>query len=92
MKYLPEQFNANARWAGDMRAAGPSFFTGLAALQSPACLWTGCPDSPVPPGRIAGLKPSSGPWRPHGRAMRRHPAGSNFATEPLTPSREHKHG
>jgi hypothetical protein len=37
MKYLPELFNANARWAEDMRAADPNFFTSLADPPEP-CL------------------------------------------------------
>jgi len=57
MKYLPELFAANARWAEDMRAADPDFFTGLAAIQSPAYLWIGCSDSRVPANQITGLKP-----------------------------------
>ena len=57
MKYLPELFAANARWAEDIRTADPDFFTGLAALQSPAYLWIGCSDSRVPANQITGLKP-----------------------------------
>ncbi|MBL8932311.1 MAG: carbonate dehydratase [Kineosporiaceae bacterium] len=57
MRYLPELFAANARWAEDVRAADPEFFTGLAALQSPAYLWIGCSDSRVPANQITGLKP-----------------------------------
>ena len=57
MKYLPELFKANARWAEDMRAADPNFFTSLATLQNPAYLWIGCSDSRVPANQITGLKP-----------------------------------
>ena len=57
MKYLPELFAANARWAAEMTAADPSFFTGLAAIQTPAYLWIGCSDSRVPANQITGLKP-----------------------------------
>ena len=57
MKYLPELFSANARWAEEMRAADPHFFTELATLQSPAYLWIGCSDSRVPANQITGLKP-----------------------------------
>ncbi len=39
MKYLPELFAANARWAEVMKAADPQFFAGLAALQTPSYLW-----------------------------------------------------
>ncbi len=48
MKYLPELFTANARWAAEMQADDPNFFAGLAALQSPGYLWIGCSDSRVP--------------------------------------------
>ena len=57
VRYLPELFAANTRWAEDMRATNPDFFTGLAALQSPAYLWIGCSDSRVPANQITGLKP-----------------------------------
>ncbi|QQS54962.1 MAG: carbonate dehydratase [Candidatus Competibacteraceae bacterium] len=57
MKYLPELFSANARWAEETRAADPNFFVGLAALQTPAYLWIGCSDSRVPANQITGLKP-----------------------------------
>ncbi len=57
MKYLPELFIANARWAEETRAADPNFFAGLAALQTPAYLWIGCSDSRVPANQITGLKP-----------------------------------
>ena len=57
MKYLPELFAANARWAEQMRAVDTDFFAGLATLQSPAYLWIGCSDSRVPANQITGLKP-----------------------------------
>lgn len=57
MKYLPELFAANARWAEEMRTADPNFFAGLAAIQKPAYLWIGCSDSRVPANQITGLKP-----------------------------------
>ncbi len=57
MKYLPELFAANARWAEEMHAADPHFFAGLAAIQKPAYLWIGCSDSRVPANQITGLKP-----------------------------------
>ena len=57
MKYLPELFAANARWAEDMLAADPDFFAGLVALQDPEYLWIGCSDSRVPANQITGLKP-----------------------------------
>ena len=57
MKYLPELFSANARWAEAMTAADPQFFTGLAGIQTPSYLWIGCSDSRVPANQITGLKP-----------------------------------
>ena len=57
MKYLPELFIANARWAEETRATDPNFFAGLAALQTPAYLWVGCSDSRVPATEIVDLDP-----------------------------------
>jgi len=57
MKYLPELFAANARWADEMVAVDPDFFAELVALQSPAYLWIGCSDSRVPANQITGLRP-----------------------------------
>ena len=57
MKYLPELFAANARWAEVMTAADPRFFAGLAGIQTPSYLWIGCSDSRVPANQITGLKP-----------------------------------
>ena len=57
MKYLPELFAANARWAEEMTVADPRFFAELAAIQTPAYLWIGCSDSRVPANQITGLKP-----------------------------------
>ena len=57
MKYLPELFASNARWAEEMLAADPGFFSGLVALQDPDYLWIGCSDSRVPANQITGLKP-----------------------------------
>ena len=57
MKYLPELFVANARWAEDMQTSDPGFFSKLAGLQDPAYLWIGCSDSRVPANQITGLKP-----------------------------------
>jgi carbonic anhydrase len=57
MKYLPELFAANARWAANMQDVDPNFFSGLANLQRPDYLWIGCSDSRVPANQITGLKP-----------------------------------
>ncbi|MFZ1325121.1 MAG: carbonate dehydratase [Candidatus Contendobacter sp.] len=57
MKYLPELFAANARWAEETTANDPHFFADLAAIQAPNYLWIGCSDSRVPANQITGLKP-----------------------------------
>ena len=57
MKYLPQLFAANARWADEVVAADPGFFAGLTSIQNPAYLWIGCSDSRVPANQITGLKP-----------------------------------
>ncbi|HAS87243.1 MAG TPA: carbonic anhydrase, partial [Candidatus Competibacteraceae bacterium] len=57
MKYLPELFAANARWAEETTATDPNFFTDLASIQTPNYLWIGCSDSRVPANQITGLKP-----------------------------------
>lgn len=57
MKSLPELFAANARWAEQMVAEDPAFFTELEKLQSPKYVWIGCSDSRVPANQITGLKP-----------------------------------
>ncbi len=57
MKYLPQLFAANARWADEVAAADPGFFAGLTSIQTPAYLWIGCSDSRVPANQITGLKP-----------------------------------
>ena len=57
MKYLPELFAANARWAEETTATDPNFFTDLASIQTPNYLWIGCSDSRVPANQITGLMP-----------------------------------
>ncbi|HNJ51682.1 MAG TPA: carbonate dehydratase [Accumulibacter sp.] len=57
MKYLPEVFRANARWANDVCKADPDFFARLAGLQDPDYLWIGCSDSRVPANQITGMQP-----------------------------------
>jgi carbonic anhydrase len=57
MKYLPELFAANARWAQKTLEANPTFFAELATLQNPAYFWIGCSDSRVPANQITGLRP-----------------------------------
>jgi carbonic anhydrase len=57
MKALPELFDNNRKWASDIRASTPEFFSKLVAQQAPAYLWIGCSDSRVPANEIVGLLP-----------------------------------
>jgi carbonic anhydrase len=57
MKALPHLFENNRRWAADITARRPDFFTRLAAQQTPEYLWIGCSDSRVPANEIVGLDP-----------------------------------
>lgn len=59
MKKLPEVFASNKRWAEEVTAEQPEFFTELAKGQAPEFLWVGCADSRVPANQILGLKPGS---------------------------------
>ncbi|MGA0845384.1 MAG: carbonate dehydratase [Luteolibacter sp.] len=47
----------NRRWADRVHADDPTFFSRLAAQQSPEYLWIGCSDSRVPANQIIGLAP-----------------------------------
>ncbi|MCC5806779.1 MAG: carbonate dehydratase [Opitutales bacterium] len=57
MRFLPELFENNRRWAERMRASDPEFFERLSAKQHPKYLWIGCSDSRVPANQIVGLPP-----------------------------------
>jgi carbonic anhydrase len=57
MKLLDDLFENNRRWAADMVAADPEFFSRLERLQAPRYFWIGCSDSRVPANQIAGLAP-----------------------------------
>jgi carbonic anhydrase len=52
-----ELFERNRRWAAEMVAHDPDFFSRLARQQAPAYLWIGCSDSRVPANEIVGLLP-----------------------------------
>lgn len=54
MKHL---FEANRRWAAQMKAEEPDFFEKLVHVQTPKYLWIGCSDSRVPANEILGLRP-----------------------------------
>ena len=57
MKALPALFENNKKWASEIRASNPEFFSRLAAQQAPEYLWIGCSDSRVPANEIVGLLP-----------------------------------
>jgi carbonic anhydrase len=57
MKYLPQLFANNRKWAEHICADDPHFFETLAKQQSPEYLWIGCSDSRVPANEIVGLMP-----------------------------------
>ena len=52
-----EIFDNNKRWADEIKAADPEFFTKLSRQQTPEYLWIGCSDSRVPANVIAGMMP-----------------------------------
>lgn len=47
----------NRKWAADLKANQPEYFTDLASGQSPETLFIGCSDSRVPANSIIGLPP-----------------------------------
>jgi carbonic anhydrase len=47
----------NRKWAADLKASQPDYFTDLASGQSPETLFIGCSDSRVPANSIIGLPP-----------------------------------
>ncbi len=57
MRFLPQLFANNRRWAEHQTHRDPAFFERLCALQEPAHLWIGCADSRVPANEIVGLAP-----------------------------------
>lgn len=57
MTDLIHLFNNNARWAEDIKAENPEFFSTLSKQQAPEYLWIGCSDSRVPANEIVGLLP-----------------------------------
>jgi carbonic anhydrase len=56
-KKLTELLDSNRRWAANMEAARPGFFTGLLQQQAPQYLWIGCADSRVPANELVDLAP-----------------------------------
>ncbi|MCC6130875.1 MAG: carbonate dehydratase [Acidobacteria bacterium] len=57
MKHLPQLFENNRAWAGELRKSDPEFFTRLCRQQAPPYFWIGCSDSRVPANQIVGLRP-----------------------------------
>jgi carbonic anhydrase len=57
MRYLPNLFENNRRWAEARCTEDPEFFSTLARQQAPDYLWIGCADSRVPANQIVGLLP-----------------------------------
>lgn len=47
----------NKKWAAEMVAENPSFFSNLQHIQSPDFLWIGCSDSRVPADKVSGTQP-----------------------------------
>jgi carbonic anhydrase len=56
-KPLQDLFDNNRRWARDIEARSPGFFTKLLNQQRPQYLWIGCADSRVPANDIVGMLP-----------------------------------
>ncbi len=54
---LEQLFANNRRWAAQMEASRPGFFSSLMAQQKPQYMWIGCSDSRVPANQITGLDP-----------------------------------
>jgi carbonic anhydrase len=57
MTDLKHLFDNNTRWAEDIKAENPDFFSTLSKQQAPEYLWIGCSDSRVPANEIVGLLP-----------------------------------
>lgn len=57
MPFPKELFENNRRWAAEILAEDPTFFSKLSHLQAPQYLWIGCSDSRVPANQIVGLLP-----------------------------------
>jgi carbonic anhydrase len=57
VKTLKHLFEQNQEWAAAISRENPSFFSDLAAQQTPEYLWIGCSDSRVPANQIIDLSP-----------------------------------
>ncbi len=54
---LDELFEKNRRWADNVNATKPGFFSALLVQQTPQYLWIGCADSRVPANELVDLLP-----------------------------------
>jgi carbonic anhydrase len=54
---LRQALEANRKWAAQVSAKDPTFFSRLANAQNPELLWIGCSDSRLPPNQIIGTAP-----------------------------------
>jgi carbonic anhydrase len=57
MSDLAHLIENNRKWAAEIKARQPDFFSTLAEQQSPEYFWIGCSDSRVPANQITGLLP-----------------------------------
>ena len=57
MKFLPNLFDNNRKWAAKIKRKDPEYFERLSKIQQPEYLWIGCADSRVPANEIVGLAP-----------------------------------
>jgi carbonic anhydrase len=56
-KPLQDLLDNNRRWARQIEARKPGFFTGLLQQQAPQYMWIGCADSRVPANELVDLAP-----------------------------------
>lgn len=57
MRVLKYLFDKNKKWAENIKASDPDFFTKLSKQQNPEYLWIGCSDSRVPANEIVDMMP-----------------------------------
>jgi len=57
MSNINHLFENNRKWAEQIKAEQPDFFTELSKQQNPEYLWIGCSDSRVPANELLGMAP-----------------------------------
>ncbi|MBL4908745.1 MAG: carbonate dehydratase [Alteromonadaceae bacterium] len=57
MSKINHLFENNKKWAEQIKAEQPNFFTQLSKQQNPEYLWIGCSDSRVPANELLGMAP-----------------------------------